>query len=339
MRGTLCTIDAVVEKLLSIKTWKAVLILSLVVPIGLVVSFRAANVTHGPLAISETVILDPIRWQHEMLDSKINLMETIEGHYSSDIVVNQSILVAVFEAQNPRYDGWDDVQLSLNCAASVDEGFVESVHLSLKDDYEYGRMHLGWPDLIKTENLSMTNYRALAQEVFADLQGVGQPRNASFNSLWADWAFYSPYNQTHEAEAYFEITYYNGTAYKEVVQPFLLRLVPDSNMRDTAVKITPGIKYSGLFLGGDNYADFYKIGLVQGQSVRVEVNDTGYPLYGPDFYMVVYDPAGNVVIPGNSNQTYFFHEVDFNANATGDWYIEVHKFVSSGFYTLEVDIQ
>jgi hypothetical protein len=103
---------------------------------------------------------------------------------------------------------------------------------------------------------------------------------------------------------------------------------------------TPGIKYSGLYLGGDNTADFYEVNVAQGQHVHVEVNDTGYPEYGPAFCMYVYDPAGNVAVSaGNLESPLFGGNVDFSANATGEWYVELRKVADFGFYSIEVDIR
>jgi hypothetical protein len=319
-----------------------VLILSLVIPISLIVSFRAANVTHEPLAIAETLTLGTVSREFErpgLVISYVN--ETVETHYSGDIAVNQSIELCAFSNEDFDYGGSACLEMRFNVTAQVNGGFIEALNLTLEDGYESARIDESRYIMDMSGLLVSHSSADFERKVFVQLSGVDCPKNVSF-CLPFSWVLYSPYTQAHQLDVTSEITYYNGTVYKKVIQPFQLKLTPNNNLNiDTATEINPGT-YTQIWVGGEDSTGFYKIHLDQGQTANVQVNCTPDLDQGmrPFFRVYVYDPQGNVVVSGDSQDlSATFKEVQFQATSVGYWYIEVRAAPGTGgFYSLTVGV-
>jgi hypothetical protein len=325
-----------------IKNWKTVLVLSLIVTIGLIISLRAANVTHGPLAISETLTLDTASREFQrpgLFISYVN--ETVESHYSGDIAVDQSITLCAFVDPDYDYGGSASLEARFNVTAQVNGGFIEALNLTLEGGYESARIDESRYIMDMSGLLVSSSSADFERKVFVQLSGVHCPKNVSF-CLPFSWVLYSPYTQAQQLDVTSEITYYNGTVYKKVIQPFQLKLTPNNNRNiETATEINPGT-YTQQCVGGEDSTNFYKIHLNQGQTANVQVNCTPDLDQGmrPLFRVYVYDPQGNVVISGDSQDLSATpKEVQFQATSVGYWYIEVRAAPGTGgFYSLTVDV-
>jgi len=317
---------------------KPLALLSIIVPVSLLVSFRLTGILSGPIAIAETITLETVKWESERPNALINLREKAQSFYDGDIAIDQSIGIHHYDPDDWGYGGSSRVSLTVNITSSVPVGYISNIRLNFLENYENARINFfGDHQLMNLGNLSITGFKDWARDVFVNLTGLNRPNKVYF---WAPvhWVLRSQNNQTHLLDVVSETVYFNGTVYKKVVQPFLLKIGPDENNSfETAEEIHEG-NYPKLFLGppGGDIKDYYKIYLIQGNRIKVYVNGTSSP-GKPDFGLYLYDPNRNLIVAKDSGLTYF-EIIDVVANSTGFWFIEVRIFENLGFYSLTISL-
>lgn len=352
---------------------KVLTLLSIVVPVGLLTTLRLTGILQGPITISETITLEAVKREIERPYATIDIEEKDQSLYDGDIAINQRIDVASYDQHNWDYGGSSAVVLPVNVTASITLGYIENVRLTFYDSYLNARINFFEEhQLLKLQNLSIVNLKDWASEAFIILNGVNRPGRVS---LWAPvhWVFRSQNNQTHKLDVLSEVVYFNGTVHKNVVQPFEFKIAPDNNDSfETAQEIHDG-HYPKLFIGPPDIGDvkdYYKIYATQGQRIGVYVNGlawsmpifngTSYlsPIFNvtdwswswlilgetwdpswpanplPNFSLYLYDPERNLVAAKEEN---YIQDIDFVANSTGFWFIEVRIFENFGFYSLGVN--
>ena len=342
-------------KSLHVKSWKVLTLLSIVVPVGLLASFRLTGILPSPeepIIIAETTTLDVTRWEFERMGDFYRLEDTLEGFYEGDnFSVTLDMLVWAY-GEYGHYGGSDCLKLIVNVSASSTIGHVESLNLFFRDNLYNSRIHYYYTNpYIITENLSRVYFKDWAREVYINFTGVNNPGSVYF---WGpiDWIMYSPANQSHEMDAFFEATYFNGTVYKRVVQPFQLRLIgnDDNDSFETADEI--GFNSVRAY-ADDNFGDpedYYKIWLEEGQVVQAELllpnnqrmfrgpDDTVGYRYNTELQLYLYNPMHEMMNYSVKRYDAWVRQVTSTIDFTGWWYIKVESvyWVGRGVYVLNV---
>jgi hypothetical protein len=298
---------------------KALILLSIAVPMSLLVIFKLTGVLHDPIVISGATTLETIKWEFERPHHGVSILETAEGSYGdNNISILYSVFMGGYREGSGRYGSSDYVLLTTNVTATVRDGYIESVHLVFREDYENARINFFQEhQFFRLENLSIVDLKDWSKQVFVNLSGVNRPTSVYF---WTpvDWVLQSPGNQTHRMEIISEVTYFNGTAYRKVVQPFQLKIGPDANNSfERAQKIEPG-SFRACIDTENDLVDYYKIWLEWGQTVQVELPDVrDYRTAAPN--IDIYDP--NYVLKARLKYDTIPTLINFTANSTGWWYI------------------
>jgi len=213
-------------KRLNGREMKALFILSIVVPLGFLTTLRLTGILPEP--ITETTTLETIKWEFQRPNQSVILDETLKSQYSSgEISTITRIRIGKYANDDPILGDFVTLGVSTNLTTIVPNTFVASVYVVLDMD---NQSSIGWliTDGISydAENLSLTGYAGGHQglRAYVSLKGVEQPKSAYF-SAGTYWFLRTPHSQTHQLEVAYELTYYNGTAYKKVVQPFQLKLL------------------------------------------------------------------------------------------------------------------
>lgn len=313
---------------------------SIIAPVGLLMTLRLVGILQEPLTISETRILEAVKWELERPDHMIDIGDVVKSSYDNDCV---SIAHSIF------VDDYDDmgvygspyISLRINSTAILQTGFVNYVNVTFEEDYESSEVNFFeaqvWPKFYShVENLSIIGYRhnllGRGLKAFMMLIGVNYPMSIHFDGI-VHWILRSPQNKTHLIDITIELVYYDGTAYKRIVQPFQLKIGPDDNNDfQTATEIKDG-KYTGLYLSELDNVDYYKIYVIQGQRVKVYVNGPWTPQ--PLFNFSVYDPEGKTTVVMATPREW--HAIDFISSSTGYWMIELRRMYAYGFYYIEVN--
>ena len=328
---------------MNFKNWKASLLLSIIIPMSLLATFRITGVLQGPIVVSEVETLETIMWETERPDEVISLDNSVNSTYEGEIKLFQEIFVGHYVDVAGKYGGSDYIMLCINITASTLNGYMQNIRLTLRDQYEKAQLHIPEdkinpakydnPPSKYIKNLTVTDYEHWAREVFADLAGINSPKTASF-WISADWILQSSYNQTHVMEAIFETIYFNGTSYKKIVQPFQITIKSDANdSLDTAETIEQGTTYL-LYLGGRDKEDYYKIHVDEGYTISINANTTSRP-HVAHFSLDLYNPQNKWAVGSSTN---YVHSLSFTANSAGEWLIRVHLDLNGGFYSLTINL-
>ncbi|MEM3457885.1 MAG: hypothetical protein QXN36_05365 [Candidatus Bathyarchaeia archaeon] len=291
------------------KTWKTVVLLSIiVVPVGLFVAFKLTERTSEAPTIAETITLEPVRWEFERpsYSTKITenvTSENITGVYSSeDFLMNSIITIDCCSGDWRDGEWWSAfgsqyLTMNVSATAFVPVGYMVSVNVSFQEDYTASQVGLyGNEWSFSFNNLSLIDYTSGlvgTQKAFFNMKSLNNPAQASFWRL-AEWVLRSLYNQSHLLRINVEFTYFNGTVYKRVIQPFVLKVFPDDNNSfETAEELSVNQTrraYIGSPIDPFDQIDYYKIWLEEGTTVILNLNYLG----GGGIETYVYGPNGTL---------------------------------------------
>jgi hypothetical protein len=333
------------------------------IPVGLFASFKLAGIITGPPTVSEVTRLQPTVWNLE----RPYEMSKIAGPYSlntsylgSDIALTVRFCPGEYDPKFPGpgptlTTGLDPVN------ASVPKGFVESLQVVYKEAYSPSQVSLFYGDKGAMAYGNLTPSRVADGEINSQSLGedkayvkalaVGQPREVYVEGLWLLYYPNSAYNYTHYITIEITVTYFNGTAYKQLIQPIDFTFGPDhNNSFDEAEQIGFGLSrayYVDDSVNGDP-VDYFKISLQEGQKVTTSVLILeDYKLYppisglNPDVF--IYDPNRNLeaslFLPGSNLHAHnATSQIVLNINQTGWWYVKVTTTFSYCLYVLNVTL-
>jgi len=334
------------------REWKTLLILSVLIPIGLLSTFKLTGILSSPATIAETTTLNAAIWKIDPMMGIFNIWGQVKRNYEiGEISTVQCIDISDFNDKSGEYGGSDTLGMNITLAATVKSGFVNRVYISFREDYENSIVYLHNLELLKLSNLTEINYGDWLRgdvKAFLETSNPSRLSNVYLHTPVA-WILRSANkgNQTRLLEIDYEITYFNGSIYKKIIQPFQISIQPDNNNDfEDAEEIGLGAHLEYVNSQNDP-EDYYKTWLDQGQVCRVQL---GYPWfnYWPQTYWYlgletfIYDPDRNLIasLPyqGRSESTPITTEMTFTANTTGWWYIRVKYFVADHIYTLDVSI-
>lgn len=206
---------------------KAFFILSIVAPVGILISLRLTGILQEPITISETITLDAVKEEFERPTQTITLGNELDSSYTGDeISANIHVLMGTYGDDDPAFNyDFVIVEVTTNLTVTNLDSFIEGVYVVIHKD---NQSTISWMETkLRFENLSLIKltqgYRQNTQS-YIRLTGVNQSRSV-YLSATVFWSILTPNNQTHLMEVSFELTYYNGTAYKKVVQPFQLKMI------------------------------------------------------------------------------------------------------------------
>ncbi len=305
----------------------------MILPLGLLTAFRLGGIIKEPLTISENKTLEGFSWSIERPIGPIGIKESLTKVYDEDILANFTVFI-------DDYDGSDVMTQQINVSAYVSGGFVSFVNITFWEDYKDSQVNffedIAWPKYYASpKNLSIIRhddrYLSRGLKAFVELAGVNSPKSVSFG-CFVDWILRSPQNYTHQLEIRFELIYFNGTAYKRIVQPFQLKVGPDdNNSLEKAEEIVADRTYSMLYIGPNDIDDYYRVYLNEGSTVTIKLRGIAPPAL---CNLELYDIDGKLVAYSNYDVN---HNITYTISSSGYWLIRVHQIVNFGFYYLTVE--
>ena len=209
--------------------WKATLILSIMLPVSLLATFKMSGVLTEPQT-PETVILEAVTWNMTRPTSFFTVDELVNNSYMDND--NRLLSAGVhFEEYFENMLGWpsdgdDDVQLvGIHISVSVSVGFVCSFVANFSDLDDHACV------IFQTTASSMQLQNFTVKRIVNPLTSAclwasanNQSKEASLSAL-VYWVFLDQNNADHWMTVDFEITYFNGTAYRRVIMPFVLNVL------------------------------------------------------------------------------------------------------------------
>ncbi|MGQ9459969.1 MAG: hypothetical protein ACUVRA_01890 [Candidatus Bathyarchaeaceae archaeon] len=322
---------------------KVLTLLAVVLPVSLLVSFRLAGILQEPKTIIETITLEAVEWEIERPDviwGPIN--EIVQNTYTDDgCSILFDILIASYITGPDRYGGSDFLSLGAEVKANVSEGFVEGLRISFSENYSGSQIDILEQDFPISENLETRNVVDYVDGAggigeglkgYVEADGVNKPSHVYYR-IWVDWILRSPENESHEMEVSLQLTYNNGTAFKKVVLPIILKLSEDAgDTFETAKEISFG-NYTGWIRITTDPEDFFKVWMEEGKTVNIHLSPK--PYLGKILELHFYNTSRDLVASACSE---IQEEITYTINQSGWWYIRVVN-PHSGFTQYELSIQ
>lgn len=287
----------------NLKTWKTALLLSIMVPVSLLTSFKLTGLIAEPQTIAETTTLPPVYWEFPRINGTIGVYinDVLQATHVDDEL--SATLLLKIGKYSPQFYGFNEaLSMCTNVTLSVtnSKAFIESVRITFYEDFESSAVEWNEP-LFECSNLHILDKKEgwkLPEKAFINLSSINRSGNASFFGVLL-WDLFSPHDYANLMKVTFEITYYNGTVFKKLVQPFQLCLRPDLqyvevraftfNIRDNIIEL------SGVRVLIDDVEYFSPVSVVlpaEMHTITIEtmtyVNSTKYVLVG------LLDPNGHV---------------------------------------------
>jgi len=220
---------------LNSREMKALFVLSIVAPVSILASLRLTRVLQEPRTISETITLEAVKWEFErpQPDQSIAIFDNLNVTY----VGNGASVTFSLELRQylngsmswiPPGD-WVDMKIVINATVTNHHGFVNDVFIVFQNDSQPSTA--AWlRTFFSFENLSLSDVKEERNpEAFTKgyvrLTGTSRPGQIHFSTVAHWFLLDASSDRAHQIVAVYELIYYNGTAYKKVIQPFQLRFV------------------------------------------------------------------------------------------------------------------
>lgn len=300
---------------------------------GSLATVKLSGLSGGTASVSEKIALTPIHWQFERPSYYLIFDDNVQSEYSGDLWLNATLFVRHYN-HDSIYDFQPTLDLRLTIVAFVTTGFVDSINVSYYDSFSPS---LIWTDSVQfSGDLTKTD---LADRIsgwakgFVSFQGVGHPQTV-YLDVRPLWLLESPNNQTQQLTVDVEVTYFNGTVYKKITQPFEVRLVSDDdNSFEKAAELQLNQTLVDC-LGGDDKQDFFRFYLEPNDIVTVIMR----PPVGQDFDLCFYGSDYNTPLRCSMTRGDATESIDYIPYTSGWYFIEVERNGGDGIYLLNATV-
>jgi hypothetical protein len=320
----------------------AVVLLSIMIPVSLFTGLRLTGVLPDEPVISQTTKLLPVTWETERsaASNPYLAQEYVNASYKGDIELTSTVSI-LYPGYDVYFGTYEGALVGVNATATLQKGFIYEVNVTFWENYSDSTV--GFQTGQIAQNLSIlflsdyfTGQRGNGLKAFVTLAGKNQPNSVHFDTNDLSWRLNSPFNQTHIMEVDVEITYYNGTNYESIIQPFLLTISSDNNTTfQSATPVSDGI-YTNLYAGYEDPLNYYKIYLETGRTIKISFNETS------DFWFLfrVYIYDSEQTLRAETAKPDLSQTIEFTSDSTGYWSVlvkaENEQARSGFFYTMEV---
>ena len=209
------------------RSLKAVFILSIVVLVSLLATLRFAGILQEP--VRDNITLEIIEWEIKRPNQTVTLEDALKSSYSnSEMSTMMCVMIGTYSNDDPAFaSDFVTIEVITNATTTTINSFVDSVYIVLHKDCQ------STVDWISTEfyfeNLSLIDQaQGYIQntKAYISLKSLNHS-NEVYLSAAAQWLLFTPNNQSHQLDVFFELTFHNGTSYKKVIQPFQLEILGD----------------------------------------------------------------------------------------------------------------
>lgn len=211
---------------------KALLVLSIVLPVGLLATLRMTGVLSDSVQISETITLKAVRWEFQRPASaefkvvEIN-RELVAACTNASLKISLSLSLYEY-VHSVSGDDYLLMGLAGNATLAGPNGFLKGVDVAFGKDLrpstiDWQETHLDLKNLfLESSSDGLTNGETYSK-AFLQLTGVNHPNEVYFSGKVA-WFLLTQATENHEIELTCEITYSDGSAHRKLTQPFQLIL-------------------------------------------------------------------------------------------------------------------
>lgn len=223
--------------LLSKRKALPIVLLSIMVPISLLVTFRLTGVLREP-STPETITLDEVTWQMERPSGHVYVNERVENSYTSlEVSARIGVFIASYE-ENSRSipfvygsKGRDGVTFRPYVNLTFTQGFVESILIKFRllEANASLFVHSEHEDItnppLKEYNTSVTEVKWYAENLgtaFIKAEALQSPCGLETQVYWI---FNDENDQGRRLEVALEVIYFDETAHQKITVPIILAVL------------------------------------------------------------------------------------------------------------------
>jgi hypothetical protein len=201
-------------------------LLSIILPVSLLISFRMSGITPEPQT-PETTTVEAVTWNMSRPADYAGLGEEVNNLYEDGFIsINFTVKICSYYENDPSFDRLDRLTLILSLDAWVSEGFIHSaiVKFSKVDTYSatdisQNNYHLTFVNL-KLQRIVDWRLK-MGNEAYLYATATNQPKNA-YLQFAVHWLFADQNNVNHEVNITSECTLFNGIQYRKIIIPIYL---------------------------------------------------------------------------------------------------------------------
>ena len=207
--------------------WASLALLSVIVPVSLLVTFRLTGVLPEPRT-PETITVETVSWNMSRPADIVTIDEWVKNSYTENLAsIDLSIHVQEYYEDDPDFPAWGDDYVKLRVVGDINisDGYVHSLVIRFPKTDSHTTLYIErHPEAIRLDNLKLERIRGSAtdkKEAYLETTSLNQPKNCSLKIL-SYWVLQDRNNLNHWITVTFEATYYNGTTWKKIEIPIQL---------------------------------------------------------------------------------------------------------------------
>ncbi len=213
---------------LSSRELKALFILSIVSPIGILISLRLTGVLIEP-STPEITSVEVVAWSMNRPLNYTRIDELANNSYN-DRAVSLNLGVHAYEyfENSQGWAGFDVVMSMVLVNISVGDEFVESMIVNFTELDKHAALDIH-DDMDRIEAVNLEVARIVdwdwvfGRDAYIKAISVDHPKNASLEFLFA-WMFKDPNDTSHQLSIALEATLFNGATYQKIKVPIQMEV-------------------------------------------------------------------------------------------------------------------
>ena len=320
---------------MNLKIIVVVILVSIVILISLFVGLRLLP---NSSVISETTKASPTAWSITWTGGvpALWILQNVNATFSGDITFTPNVRMEKFDENTCGFE--------VSANGTLEHGYIYGVNVTFWESDNYSSIEYDTDPFspLFSENLSIGGNADLFQnsglKAFFALAGENQPKDFYFKR-GASWNLdESPFSKNYQLEVDVAVTYYNGTIFKEAIQPLQLTISPVANTDTaTAELLTSGTNYTQNMIGYPIQNEFFNISVTKGDEISILAQGYYYSNdAGPIFQIILNDPEGHTQNSTGYTGAFESNSLSCLANSTGNWTIEIASLDSEyGYYWIQ----
>lgn len=197
-------------------------LLSIMVPISLLVTFRLTGVLREPLT-PETITVESVEWEMERPQNYIDIKDTVKNTYGTDAVsITVSIIIHDYHENGLRdpYWGRDGIGFTVNANATAIKGLIASIVVKFFPSDVNATTYTG--AFLGSYNTTVTCVKEIGTNTDIAYVEAKVLRSPCSLRIPAEWIFDDQNIENHHLRVNIEVTYSNELTYRTAVIPIIL---------------------------------------------------------------------------------------------------------------------
>jgi len=315
------------------RKWLSLAVLAIIIPISVLTTFKLTGIIPEPPTIAETIEMKTVTLEFDRPFKDVKAPPIVNSYVDENVLINVSTLSIEYGEQS-AFNNRDCVETSLWINTTAFHGFIYSAEFSCDVD-NVSWVTDGYHYYINMYNATVAEHDATANRIYYKFRVSNSPVavRIPLNWIYLD----GDGSVDHQLSLSVCTVHYNGTAYREVIIPLMIRVIRDvGGTFEDAKMLELGETFGSLDTG--DRSDIYAINLEKNQSVLMSLT----LLWDSDFNLYLYDQnlqelAASAQL-GNQTET-----ITYAIDATGIYYVRIefilwlgHK--CDGMYQLKIEI-